>query len=589
MNTKAKILKLFLALFLALFFASCASTPINSGATQQPCEFKFAVWGDTQFDTPAQFDKTLRETELLKPAFVVHTGDMITGYSYDKEKIRSQWARFKKDIEPLSMPFYPAPGNHDVTTTEIEPLYIEAWGEGNLYYSFDHNGSHFIILDTNLNARIDEIPDEEMEWLKNDLEQNKDAINIFLFFHSPLHLDAKFDWQSVHNLLLQYPVRAVFTGHAHIYDHRIMDGIRYFCINTSGAMNNSNHMTGYSHHFIYVTVVGDKTDYAVITEGRILPPEAVPPSEYMRAGSYFQDDATYIIPDTKDGAADIAVNALIKNRTGEIRTFTLLWETDNFDFRFDPLGAKFELRAGTERAVPFKLHIPKGSHNREELPKLKISMPYTNGAGYDTNIVSYHNLFCPPQTKALPLNGKLILDGRLDEAAWQDVPAITRLCLNKRGDLAREETIVKVLYDAENIHIGIKGEEPNPAGLKADAHGALPLVFADDDFEIYLDTKRDLKNFYRLMVNPKGTVFSSGPKGLFTYTFDIETFIGENYWSAGCRVPYAQIDAQPPKPGTQWGMNIRRARMQTDPAVSEWSRMRGFPAQPQFFGVVNFE
>ena len=91
------------------------------------------------------------------------------------------------------------------------------------------------------------------------------------------------------------------------------------------------------------------------------------------------------------------------------------------------------------------------------------------------------------------------------------------------------------------------------------------------------------------MVNPKGTVCSSGPKGLFTYTCDVKTFIGENYWSAEFRIPYAQIDAQPPKPGTQWGMNIRRARMQTDPAVSEWSRMRGFHAQPQFFGVVNFE
>lgn len=582
MNVKTKSLKIILILILPLFIISCA-------AAKKSCDFKFAVWGDSQFDTPAQFDKTVRETELLKPAFVVHTGDMITGYTYDKDKIRKEWARFQKDIEPLSMPFYPAPGNHDVTTTEIEPLYAEAWGEGKYYYSFDHNNSHFIILDTDLHAQMDQIPEEEMEWLKSDLEKNKMADNIFLFFHSPLHLNKDFDWQSVHEILVRYPVRAIFTGHAHIYDHRIVDGIRYFCINTSGAMNNMNHLTGRSHHFIYVSVSGDKTDYAVITEGRILPPDAVPPGEYNRTGAHFQEDATYIIPDTKDGAAEVAIDALVKNRTGEIRSYTLQWETDNFDFQFNPPGAKFELRAGTERAVPFKILIPKGSHNREELPRLKISMPYTNSAGYDTTIVSYQNLFCPPATKGLPLKGELQLDGRLKEAAWQDVPAIRRLYLDRRGTHAREETIVKVLYDAENIYIGIQGEEPNPAGLKADAHGALPLVFADDDFEIYLDTKRDLKTFYRLMVNPKGTVFSSGPKGLFTYTFDVKTFVGENYWSAEFRIPYEQIQAQPPAAGTQWGMNIRRARTQADPAVSEWSRMRGFPAQPQFFGIVQFE
>ena len=69
----------------------------------------------------------------------------------------------------------------------------------------------------------------------------------------------------------------------------------------------------------------------------------------------------------------------------------------------------------------------------------------------------------------------------------------------------------------------------------------------------------------------------------------MKTFVGENYWSAEFRIPYAQIEAQPPKTGAQWGMNIRRARTQAQPPVIEWSRMRGFPAQPQFFGIVDFE
>ena len=51
------------------------SLAINSEAA----DFKFAVWGDSQFHNPKIFDRIVKETELLKPAFVIHVGDMILG------------------------------------------------------------------------------------------------------------------------------------------------------------------------------------------------------------------------------------------------------------------------------------------------------------------------------------------------------------------------------------------------------------------------------------------------------------------------------------------------------------------------------
>ncbi len=143
---------------------------------------------------------------------------MIHGYTYSIDNARKQWQRFKKQISPLTVPFYPTPGNHDVTTKEIQPAYLETWGNDKLYYSFDYMNSHFIILNTCLNQDFDTIPPIEMEWLKKDLEGSKYKENVFVSMHSPLHLNKNYDWQPVHNLLKQYNVKAVFSGHYHYYD-----------------------------------------------------------------------------------------------------------------------------------------------------------------------------------------------------------------------------------------------------------------------------------------------------------------------------------------------------------------------------------
>lgn len=562
---------------------------ISGVFAEETCPFKFVMWGDSQFNNPDVFEKAVLETELLKPDFVIQVGDLINGYTYDVNKVREEWVRFKKQIEPLSVPYYPVPGNHDVTTTPTEPIYGEVWGNDKYYYSFDYNKSHFIILNTDLHTQEDQIPEEEMEWFKSDLEKNKDKQNIFIAFHSPLYANKDYNWQPIHDMLKKYPVRAIFTGHSHIYNHKIQDDIRYFCINTSGEMMNKNHLAGFSHCFVVVSVDGTKVDYAVVADGTIFPPDAVGADESSRANNYFEKEKTFIIPDSSDKSVDATISVPIKNQTKEQRSYTLRWETNNFDFRFEPTGIKFELNPGEIKETKFNITIPKGKFYREDLPKLKIESPYKNSAGWQTILTSYFYLFNPPETKAKRLSGQFIFDGKIDDEVWRDIPSINTLYTDKKGTQASEKTIIKVIYDDEYVYFGIEGEEPNPAGLKSDAAGSLPLVFADDDFEIYIDPYRDLSTFYRLMVNPKGTVLCSDPKGLFTFKFEVKTSIGKNWWSAEFKIPYSEINAKQPQAGDIWGINIRRARQQAVPFVSEWSRMRGFPAQPEYFGILKFQ
>ena len=147
---------------------------------------------------------------------------------------------------------------------------------------------------------------------------------------------------------------------------------------------------------------------------------------------------------------------------------------------------------------------------------------------------------------------------------------------------------MKVLSDDSNLYVNVKGDEPNPSGLASTAYGDIPLVFGDDDFELFFDTNRDLKTFYRLMVNPKGTILCSGPKGLFTFKFEVKTYVGNNFWSAEFKIPLSEINAKINK-GDEWGFNIRRHRQQAEPAQSDWSKMQEHPPyQPEYFGLLKF-
>lgn len=569
----------FLLLFLVILFV-----PANAQS------FKFAVWGDSQFQNPATFENFVRETILLEPEFVLHTGDMIHGYTYNIDNARRQWKRFKSQIAGLKVPFYPTPGNHDVTTKEIQPAYLEAWGKDKLYYSFDHKGSHFIVLNAFLNQVHDTIPPVELDWLKQDLKKAKNAKNIFITMHSPLYLAKKSKFEAFHNIIKNYPVRGVFTGHYHIYDYRVIDGIPYFCINSSGNMNIYNHLAGRSHHFLYVSVDGSKVDYAVIAKDKIYAKDDVSPEELDHMGKFFDTDKSMLIPDPAKGGFTEKVRFDLRNRSDSIRIYTLAWNTADYRWKFEPQGANITLNPGEMVPVEFTITAPQGNFNREELPYMEITAPYTTLTGQNTRSSYLCRLFFPPVTEAVKISEQVNIDGNPDEAAWSRTGGIKNFYSDTRNTPAKEKTSVKMLYDDKYLYVAIRGEEPNPAGLSQIAYGDIPLVFGDDDFEIYFDNDQLPDTFFRLMVNPKGTVLNSSPSGLFTIKFDVKTHIGKDFWSAEFRIPFSELKSQTPSAGTKWRFNARRHRQQADLVQSDWSKMNPLPPyQPEYFGVLEFK
>jgi 3',5'-cyclic AMP phosphodiesterase CpdA len=99
---------------------------------------------------------------------------------------------------------------------------------GPLYYTFDHRGIHFIVLD-NTSDPAPILGAGQLDWLKSDLaKQPKDA-PIVVFTHRPLFpLFPQWDWatrdgQAAIDALLRHTNVTVFYGHIH-HEHHYRTG-----------------------------------------------------------------------------------------------------------------------------------------------------------------------------------------------------------------------------------------------------------------------------------------------------------------------------------------------------------------------------
>jgi hypothetical protein len=133
-------------------------------------------------------------------------------------------------------------GNHERNHRSYYELFVLPQGGGReeeQWWSIRWGDVLLIGLDSNLAYLKFTGLREETDWLKSVLAQ--EARYKFVFFHHPLwSSDAYYGGDEGlaalwHPLLLEYGVTAVFTGHAHNYEHIIRDGVHYIVTGGGGA------------------------------------------------------------------------------------------------------------------------------------------------------------------------------------------------------------------------------------------------------------------------------------------------------------------------------------------------------------------
>ncbi len=173
--------------------------------TKSPGSFDFVFFTDThiepELDAPHGCDMCFKKIAALKPEFAIMGGDHVyDATSVGAERANTVFDLYKKTEHSLQMPIHHAIGNHDpfgIIEKSGVPTSDPAYGKkmyedriGKTYYSFDHKGYHFVVLDSIQptedrlwEARID---GKQMNWLTDDLKTTGATTPIIGVVHVPL-------------------------------------------------------------------------------------------------------------------------------------------------------------------------------------------------------------------------------------------------------------------------------------------------------------------------------------------------------------------------------------------------------------------
>lgn len=251
---------------LSLIEISCGGGGGRAKASNE--KFTFAFISDphlthikgTQFvrNFDSGLNKAIETVNLLfpKPDFVVFGGDL--AQLGKKEELDHGMQMLSRVNAPIKYVI----GEHD--------YYLDLgkyWEEkiSKLYYSFDHKGVHFVVLNSiltdekwiakwpsaeermNQMARLDNpegspfmVGDAQLAWLKKDLEAVDSKTPLIVLSHSPLYKIFKpwnfwtDDAEKVQAELKRFNTVTVFHGHVHQVLYNQIDNISFYALMSTG-------------------------------------------------------------------------------------------------------------------------------------------------------------------------------------------------------------------------------------------------------------------------------------------------------------------------------------------------------------------
>lgn len=293
MKRKQSLLLLFLLISLLL-----------AGCTVRENGFRFVFMTDIHVQPELRasegFSAAITKVNQLSPDFVITGGDLIMDALGQKQsRADSLYDLYHTLSQNFNMPVYNTLGNHEVfglyEKSGVSPqdlgygkaMYLKRMNLERTYYSFDHNGWHFIILDaiafTPQRTYYSRIDEQELAWLRGDLKKISSSTPIVVSTHIP--------FVSVYGQMTNGPmfaadsgsvvtnakqVLAVFAGHnlklvlqGHLHEVEEINfrGVRYI---TGGAVCGGwwqGDRDGFAEGFVVVDIAGDDFDWHYQTFG----------------------------------------------------------------------------------------------------------------------------------------------------------------------------------------------------------------------------------------------------------------------------------------------------------------------------------
>lgn len=197
-----------------------------------------------------------------QPDFALMGGDLaFDGLYTEKEEFADQIELFRTTSDLLRIPYYNCIGNHDalgwsgrrkvpVDDPDIgKKMIMDRLGMKTSYYSFDHRGWHFVVLDCIYPVETDNGPgyeprigDEQLEWLACDLGATGGrptvAMTHIAAFCNLAQVEGDTNAKAMTGMVLRdnkqlrlvlerHGVKALLQGHSHQTEDFCFNGVQY--------------------------------------------------------------------------------------------------------------------------------------------------------------------------------------------------------------------------------------------------------------------------------------------------------------------------------------------------------------------------
>ncbi len=168
--------------------------------------------------------------------------------------------------------------------------------------------------------------------------------------------------------------------------------------------------------------------------------------------------------------------------------------------------------------------------------------------------------------RAIKLTEGIEIDGQLDEAVYQEVPAVTDFVqqLPDEGALATERTETWIMFDETNVYVSARAWDSAPESewianeLRRDGS----QIRQNDLFAVMFDTFYDRRNGVSFQTTPLGArqdylMTNEGNPNLdWNTVWDVRVGRFEGGWTVEMEIPFKSLRYEAERP--VWGLQLRR-------------------------------
>jgi hypothetical protein len=211
------------------------------------------------------------------------------------------------------------------------------------------------------------------------------------------------------------------------------------------------------------------------------------------------------------------------------------------------------------------------------------------GAAADTARDTHANGIPVPRVQAVRLARAPVIDGKLDDEVWRQVPVTTGFIQNRpnEGAPASEQTEIQVAYDESALYVGARMHERDRSKI----FEQLTRRDQGDDGDLLIvaiDSYHDHLTAFGFALNPSGVKIdatASRDEENWDISWDAvwtgATRIDANGWTAEMSIPLSQLRFSP-RDVQVWGLNVWRIRKlanETSALVVVKQSERGFASR----------